>query len=69
MSNDEHLIENILTYIENIGWQKFDEDNPEDLKKARKNIDNSDLVNDEVFLWLLKMAVYIEYQKDVWRNE
>lgn len=69
MSNDEHLIENILTYIENISWQKFDEDNPEDLKKARKNIDNSDLVNDEVFLWLLKMAVYIEYQKDVWRNE
>lgn len=69
MSNDEHLIENILTYIENIGWQNFDEDNPEDLKKARKNIDNSDLVNDEVFLWLLKMAVYIEYQKDVWRNE
>lgn len=69
MSNDEHLIENILTYIENIGWQKFDEDNPEDLKKARKNIDNSDLVNDEVFLWLLKMAAYVDYQKDVWRNE
>lgn len=69
MSNDEHLIENILTYIENISWQKFDEDNPEDLKKARKNIDNSDLVNDEVFLWLLKMAVYIEYQKDVWGEE
>lgn len=69
MSNDEHLVENILTYIENIGWQNFDEDNPEDLKKARKNVDNSDLVNDEVFLWLLKMAVYVDYQKDVWRNE
>lgn len=69
MSNDEHLIENILTYIENIGWQNFDEDNPEDLKKARKNVDNSNLVNDEVFLWLLKMAVYVDYQKDVWRNE
>lgn len=60
MSNDEHLIENILTYIENIGWQNFDEDNPEDLKKARKNVDNSNLVNDEVFLWLLKMAVYVD---------
>lgn len=69
MSNEEHLIENTLSYIENIGWENFDEDNPEDLKKARLSIENSELVDDKTLLWLIKMAIYVEYSNKVWGIE
>lgn len=69
MSNEEHLIENLLTYVQAVGWSEAGElVNFEDIYE-RYGSNGGTKVSKEIFEWLLNMAVYVVYQESVWGTD
>lgn len=71
MSDDEHLIENIVHLVEEVGWDKFCDfpltDKVGEYYKdygANGNI----TIDKETFKWLIAMASYIDYERKVWNH-
>lgn len=65
MTNEEHLIENLLSYVQNVGWSEAGELVNFDDIYERYGSNGSTKVSKETFEWLLNMAVYIVYQETV----
>lgn len=64
MSIQEHLVENVASYVENKGWSYFpDYITSEDVTDEMRTIPCADLVNDETLAWLITLARYYEYNK------
>jgi hypothetical protein len=69
MSNEEHIVENIICWVQNIGWKNIPEQNTDEWQIAYNSIcENSD-VSQEIFSWLLEMAKYVVYQATVWGDD
>lgn len=67
MSTQEHLVENILHYVESKGWEAFpDYLEPGEITDETRAVPCADEASDEVLAWLVTMARYVVYQKDVW---
>jgi len=68
MSNEEHLIENLIAYVQDIGWANVPS-NPNSLAfydlYSRYNNNGNTSVDVNTFCWLLKMAVYVVYHATV----
>ncbi len=61
MSNEEHTVENIICYVQNVGWQNIDLNHP----NKHKCCCYPEELPDETFAWLLRMAVYVVYYSTV----
>lgn len=61
MCNEDHTVENIISYVQNVGWQNIDLDHP----KKHKCCCYPEELPDETFAWLLRMAVYVVYYSTV----
>ena len=69
MSNEEHLIENLLFYVKSVGWAEAGElVNFDDIYERYGNNGGTE-VSKETFEWLLNMAVYVVYQESVWGSD
>ena len=72
MSSEEHLVENIVCYVEDVGWNEFhDQVTVEDIKK--KGLESFSRCGDvevslETLAWLFTMARYVDYQSKEWGN-
>ena len=66
MSNEEHLIENLLSYVQAVGWSEASELVNFDDIYERYGSNGNVKVSKEIFEWLLTMAVYVVYQESVW---
>lgn len=68
MSDEEHLIENLICYVQSVGWANVPEQHTKSFhdlyKRYGKN--GQTQVTPETFKWLLDMAVYVVYQATVW---
>jgi hypothetical protein len=69
MSNEEHLIENLLSYIQSVGWAEANK--PENFDNIYEHYgSNGDTeVSKETFEWLLNMAVHVVYMESVWGTD
>lgn len=67
MSSEEHLVENIIYYVEDKGWNKFpDFITKEEVTDEMRNIPCAEQVNDETLAWLITMARYVAYERAIW---
>jgi hypothetical protein len=73
MSCEEHLVENVMTFIEENGWNYFKKEiiTVEDIKKKKlesfaKN--GTTEVSLETLAWLFTLAVYVEYQRSLFEE-
>lgn len=67
MSDEEHLIENLICYVQNVGWANVPYQDAKDnepfydlYEKYSKN--GQTQVTPGTFKWLLNMAKYVVYQ-------
>lgn len=64
MTVQEHLVENVASYVQDKGWNYFpDYITAEDVTDEMRNIPCADLVNEETLAWLITLARYYEYNK------
>jgi hypothetical protein len=70
MSDEEHLIENLIRYVQNVGWANVPKQDAEDnypfydlYERYGKN--GQVQLTPGTFRWLLDMAVYVVYQATV----
>lgn len=67
MSDCEHLVENVFSYVEKVGWNKFSDfptdDEIEGLEYLLEN--GNEKISRETLKWLIAMACYVIYQKEV----
>jgi hypothetical protein len=67
MSDEEHLIENLIAYVQSVGWAYVPNRGTERYESIygvlSKNGTHS--VSEETFWWLLQMAVYVVYRVTV----
>lgn len=71
MSDDEHLIQNIVCLVEEVGWDKFcDFPLTDQVGEYYKDYGTNGniTVNKETFKWLIAMASYIDYERKVWNH-
>lgn len=64
MSNEEHLIENLICYVQSVGWANVpDNVGSLDFHNVYKRYGNNGRteVDRRTFKWLLDMAVYVVY--------
>ena len=65
MSDEEHLIENLICYVQSVGWSEAGElVNLDDIYN-RYGSNGKTKVDKATFEWLLDMAVYVVYQATV----
>ena len=65
MSDEEHLIENLIAYVQSVGWSEASElVNLDDIYN-RYGSNGKTKVDKASFEWLLDMAVYVVYQATV----
>ena len=61
MSDEEHLIENLICYVQSVGWSEAGElVNLDDIYN-RYGSNGKTKVDKATFEWLLDMAVYVVY--------
>ena len=61
MSDEEHLIENLIAYVQSVGWSEASElVNLDDIYN-RYGSNGKTKVDKSTFEWLLQMAVYVVY--------
>ena len=61
MSDEEHLIENLICYVQSVGWSEAGElVNLDDIYN-RYGSNGRTKVDKATFEWLLQMAVYVVY--------
>ncbi|MBO7712220.1 MAG: hypothetical protein J6S85_01795 [Methanobrevibacter sp.] len=61
MSDSEHLIENLICYVQSVGWSEVSElVNLEDIYN-RYGSNGRTKIDKATFEWLLDMAVYVVY--------
>lgn len=61
MSDEEHLIENLIAYVQSVGWSEASElVNLDDIYN-RYGSNGKMKVDKATFEWLLDMAVYVVY--------
>ena len=61
MSDEEHLIENLICYVQSVGWSEAGElVNLDDIYN-RYGSNGRTKVDKATFEWLLDMAVYVVY--------
>ena len=68
MSDEEHLIENLICYVQSVGWANVpDKVGSLDFHNVYKRYGNNGRteVDRATFKWLLDMAVYVVYQATV----
>ena len=61
MSDEEHLIENLICYVQSVGWSEAGELVNFDDIYNRCGSNGKTKVDKTTFEWLLDMAVYIVY--------
>ena len=61
MSDEEHLIENLICYVQRIGWSEAGELVNFDDIYNRYGSNGKMKVDKATFEWLLDMAVYVVY--------
>ena len=66
MNNEEHLIENLLSYVQSVGWAEANKHENFDNIYEHYGSNGGTKVSKETFEWLLNMAVYVVYQESVW---
>lgn len=69
MSNEEHLIENLLAYAQSVGWAEANKPKNFDDIYERYGSNGGTKVSKETFEWLLNMAVYVVYMESVWGSD
>lgn len=69
MSNEEHLIENLLAYVQAVGWAEANKLENFDNIYERYGSNGDIKVSKETFEWLLNMAVYVVYKESVWGSD
>ena len=69
MSDEEHLIENLICYVQSVGWSEASE--LVNLNKIYKRYGSNGetKVDKATFEWLLNMAVYVVYQATEWGTD
>ena len=74
MSDEEHLIENIICYVQSVGWANVPEQHAKDnapfydlYERYGKN--GQTQLTPGTFKWLLDMAVYVVYHATVWGTD
>ena len=65
MDNHEHLVENVISFVQRKGCYELCISNP---GKYRKYIPCSDLVTDNELKWLFHMANYVVYGATNWQE-
>ncbi len=67
MSLEEHLVENILCYVQSHGWQNMPTRRDKKFKKLYEMLGNNGTltVSEDTFEMLLEMAVYVVYHSTV----
>lgn len=61
MSDEEHLIENLICYVQSVGWSEEGELVNFDYIYNRCGSNGKTKVDKATFEWLLDMAVYVVY--------
>lgn len=69
MSKEEHIVENIICWVQNIGWKNIPERNSDEWKQVYNSICENSNVSEEIFDWLVEMAKYVVYQATVWGDD
>lgn len=72
MSDEEHLVENIIGAIRYMGWENVPdpEENPEEFQKMYDGLSSNgdQKVSMETFRWLVEMARSVVYHSTVWSS-
>lgn len=70
MSDEEHLVENLICYVQNVGWANVPKHGKayHDLYDRYGN-NGQTQVTHEIFKWLLDMAVYVVYHATVYGTD
>lgn len=64
MSDEEHLVENIVSYVQSVGWIEAENSDFDDVYERYGS--NGNLRTDkQTFRMLLNMAIYVVYQATV----